>query len=103
MSLVDMKLLNIEAPVARNFIPQILLNVHDFSFHKVGYTSYDEGIFGPYTDLTRECSSFLKIKAGRTYKLTKLQLSVLRYEGPQKCKMPGRQSTLVRITRKIGS
>jgi hypothetical protein len=46
-----MKLLNIETPVTRNFIPQILLNVQDFYFHKVGYTSYEEGIFGPYTDL----------------------------------------------------
>jgi hypothetical protein len=47
-----MKLLNIETPVTRNFIPQILLNVQDFYFHKVGYTSYDEGIFGPYTNLS---------------------------------------------------
>jgi hypothetical protein len=39
-------LLNIETPVTRNFIPQILLNVQDFYFHKVGCTSYDEGIFG---------------------------------------------------------
>jgi hypothetical protein len=39
-----MKLLNIETPVTRNFISQILLNVQDFYFHKVGYTSYDEGI-----------------------------------------------------------
>jgi hypothetical protein len=45
-----MKLLNIETPVTRNFIPQILLNVQGFYFHKVGYTSYDEGIFGPYTE-----------------------------------------------------
>jgi hypothetical protein len=45
-----MKLLNIETPVTRNFIPQILLNVQDFYFHKVGNTSYDEGIFGPYTE-----------------------------------------------------
>jgi hypothetical protein len=44
---VGMKLLNIETPVTRNFIPKILLNVQDFYFHKVGYTSYDEGIFGP--------------------------------------------------------
>jgi hypothetical protein len=42
-----MKLLNIETPVTRNFIPQIPLNLQDFYFHKVGYTSYDEGIFGP--------------------------------------------------------
>jgi hypothetical protein len=42
-----MKLLNIETPVPRNFIPQVLLNVQDFYFHKVGYTIYDEGIFGP--------------------------------------------------------
>jgi hypothetical protein len=42
-----MKLLNIEMPVTRNFISQILLNEQDFYFHKVGYTSYDEGIFGP--------------------------------------------------------
>jgi hypothetical protein len=42
-----MKLLNINTPVTRNFIPQILLNVHDFYLNKVGYTSYDEGIFGP--------------------------------------------------------
>jgi hypothetical protein len=42
-----MKLLNIEMQVTRNFIPQILLNEQDFYFHKVGYTSYDEGIFGP--------------------------------------------------------
>jgi hypothetical protein len=42
-----MKLLNIETPVTRNFIPRILLNVQDFYFHKVGYSSYDEGIFGP--------------------------------------------------------
>jgi hypothetical protein len=46
-----MKWLNIETPVTRNFLPQILLNVQDFYFHKVGYTSYDEGIFGPQTDL----------------------------------------------------
>jgi hypothetical protein len=39
-----MKLLNIETPVTRHFIPQILLNVQDFYFYKVGYTSYDEGI-----------------------------------------------------------
>jgi hypothetical protein len=45
-------LLNIETPVTRNFIPQILLNVQDFYFHKVGYTSYDEGIFGRYTEHT---------------------------------------------------
>jgi hypothetical protein len=44
---VGMKLLNIETPVTRNFIPQIVLNVQDFYFHKVGYRSYDEGIFGP--------------------------------------------------------
>jgi hypothetical protein len=42
-----MKLLNIETPVTINLIPQILLNVQDFYFHKVGYTIYDEGIFGP--------------------------------------------------------
>jgi len=42
-----MKLLNTEKQVTRNFIPQILLNEKDFYFHKVGYTSYDEGIFGP--------------------------------------------------------
>jgi hypothetical protein len=42
-----MKLLNIETPVTKNFIQQILLNVQDFYFHKVDYTSYDEGIFGP--------------------------------------------------------
>jgi hypothetical protein len=45
-----MKLLNIETPVTGNFIPRIPLNVQDFYFHKVGYTSYDEGIFGPYTE-----------------------------------------------------
>jgi hypothetical protein len=48
-----MKLLNIETPVTRNFIPQILLNEQDFYFHEVGYTSYDEGIFGPWTEHTR--------------------------------------------------
>jgi hypothetical protein len=42
---VGMKLLNTETPVTRNVIPQMLLNVQDFSVHKVGYTSYDEGIF----------------------------------------------------------
>jgi hypothetical protein len=42
-----MKLLNTETPVTRNVIPQILLNEQDCYFHKVGYTSYDEGIFGP--------------------------------------------------------
>jgi hypothetical protein len=42
-----MKLLNIETTGTRNFIPQILLNVQDFYFHKVGYASYDEDIFGP--------------------------------------------------------
>jgi hypothetical protein len=42
-----MKLLNTETPVTRNVIPQILLNVQDFYAHKVGHTSYDEGIFGP--------------------------------------------------------
>jgi hypothetical protein len=46
-----MKWLNIETPVTRNFLPKILLNVQDFYFHKVGYTSYDEGIIGPQTDL----------------------------------------------------
>jgi hypothetical protein len=30
---VGMKLLNIDTPVTRNFIPQILLNVQDFYFH----------------------------------------------------------------------
>jgi hypothetical protein len=40
-----MKLLNIEKPVTKNFIPQILLNVQDFYFLKVGHTSCDEGIF----------------------------------------------------------
>jgi hypothetical protein len=44
---VGMNLLNIETSLTRNFISQILLNVQDFYFHKVGYTSYDEGIFGP--------------------------------------------------------
>jgi hypothetical protein len=44
-----MKLLNTETPVTRYFIPQILLNVQGFYFCKVGYTSYDEGIFGPST------------------------------------------------------
>jgi hypothetical protein len=44
---VGMKLLNIETPVTRNFILQILFNVQDFYFHKVGYTCYDEGIFRP--------------------------------------------------------
>jgi hypothetical protein len=42
-----MKLLNIETPVTRSFTSQILLNVHDFYFHKFGYTSYGDGIFGP--------------------------------------------------------
>jgi hypothetical protein len=41
-----MKLLNIETPVTRNFMSQILLKVQNFYFHKAGYTSYDEGIFG---------------------------------------------------------
>jgi hypothetical protein len=49
---VGMKLLNIETTVTRNFIPQILLNVQDFYFHKVGYASYDEGILGPQTEHT---------------------------------------------------
>jgi hypothetical protein len=44
-----MKLLNIETQVTRNFIPQILLNVQDFYYHKVGYTRYDERIFGPWS------------------------------------------------------
>jgi hypothetical protein len=42
-----MNLLNNETIVTRNFIPQILLDVQDFYFHKVGYTSYDEGILRP--------------------------------------------------------
>jgi hypothetical protein len=42
-----MKLLNTETQVTRNFIPQILLHEQDFYFHKVGYTTYDEGMFGP--------------------------------------------------------
>jgi hypothetical protein len=42
-----MKLLNIEMPATRNFIPQILLNVQDIYFRKVGYTGYDEDIVGP--------------------------------------------------------
>jgi hypothetical protein len=37
-----MKLLNIETPVTRNFIPQIMLNVQDFYFHKVGHRSYEK-------------------------------------------------------------
>jgi hypothetical protein len=41
-----MNLLNIEMPVTKNFIWQILLNVQDY-FHKVGYTKYDEGFFKP--------------------------------------------------------
>jgi hypothetical protein len=41
---VGMKLLNIETPVPRNLLPQILLNVQDFYFHKIGYLSYDEGV-----------------------------------------------------------
>jgi hypothetical protein len=45
-----MNLLNIETPATRNFIPQILLNVQDFYFYKVGYTHYDEGILGPQTE-----------------------------------------------------
>jgi hypothetical protein len=44
---VGMEMLDIETPVTRNFIPQILFNVQDFYFHKVGNTSYDEGILGP--------------------------------------------------------
>jgi hypothetical protein len=40
-------MLNIDTTVTRNFIPQILLNVQDFYFHKFGYTIYDEGVFGP--------------------------------------------------------
>jgi hypothetical protein len=44
---VGMILLNIETPVTINFISPILLDVQDFYFHKVGYTCYDEGIFGP--------------------------------------------------------
>jgi hypothetical protein len=44
MTLLNIETLNI---VTRNFIPQILLNVQDFYFHKVSYTSYDEGILGP--------------------------------------------------------
>jgi hypothetical protein len=48
-----MKLLNTETPVTRNFIPQSLLNVQDFYFHKVGYTSYDEGVFRPQTEHTK--------------------------------------------------
>jgi hypothetical protein len=55
-----MKLLNTGTPVTRNFIPQILLIVQDFYFHKVGYTSYDQGMFGPETDL-RSSSSRLSI------------------------------------------
>jgi hypothetical protein len=42
-----MKLLNTETQVTRNFKQQILLSEQDFYFHKVGYTSYDEGIFEP--------------------------------------------------------
>jgi hypothetical protein len=47
-----MKLLNTETPITRNFIPPILLNVQDVYFHKVGYTSYDEGIFEPRQSIT---------------------------------------------------
>jgi hypothetical protein len=47
-----MKLINIETPATRNFIRQILFNVQDFYFHKVGYTSYDEGVFGTYTEFS---------------------------------------------------
>jgi hypothetical protein len=57
-----MKLLNIETPVTRNFIPQILLNVQDFYFHKVGYTSYDECIFGPC--LTQGCNQVRVVNGG---------------------------------------
>jgi hypothetical protein len=45
-----MKLLNIETPVTRNFIQQILLNVQYFYFNKVSYISYNEGIFRPLTE-----------------------------------------------------
>jgi hypothetical protein len=44
---------DIETPITRNFIPQILLNVQDFYFHKFGYTSYDEGIFRPWKEHMR--------------------------------------------------
>jgi hypothetical protein len=54
-----MKFLNTETQVARNFIPQILLNEQDFYFHKVGYTSYDEGILGPYTERSLFYNAFL--------------------------------------------
>jgi hypothetical protein len=54
-----MKLLNIETPVTRIFIAQILLNVQDFYFHKFGYTGYDEDIFGPYTEHNTTTSKFL--------------------------------------------
>jgi hypothetical protein len=40
-------MLNIETPVTRNFIRQNLLDVQDIYFRKAGYTSYEEGIFGP--------------------------------------------------------
>jgi hypothetical protein len=57
-----MKLLDTETPVTRNFIPQILLNEQDFYFHKVGYTSYDEGIFGPQTDHTYNLPPALTVR-----------------------------------------
>jgi hypothetical protein len=48
-----MKLLNTEMPVTRNVVPQMLLNVQGFYVHKVGYTSYDEGIFRPWTEFRK--------------------------------------------------
>jgi hypothetical protein len=49
-----MKMLNIGTPVTRNFIPQILLNVQEFYFHNVGYTSYDEGVFELKADFLKK-------------------------------------------------
>jgi hypothetical protein len=42
-----MKLLNIETPVIRNFIQQIVLNVQDFTSIRLATQVMTEGIFGP--------------------------------------------------------
>jgi hypothetical protein len=61
-----MKLLNIETPVTRNVIPQIMLNVQDFYFHNVGYTSYDEGVFKLDRALSLSLSLSLPLNLSRS-------------------------------------
>jgi hypothetical protein len=71
-----MKLLNIKTPVTRNFIPQMLLNVQDFYFHKVGSTQV---MTKASSDLRQSISTALPL-----YMRQQLAGTILRYNYRQK-------------------